>query len=377
MPWRMAACRIGSSRSTLKVLPLGWTVTVKGIGNREPRRGGASPRLGPRFCPLAAAPPEGPRRRRLAAAVTDRPTRFKRPVLLIVGCGDIGLRVVRLLAGRWRVLALTSSAARVGELRAAGALPLRGDLDQPASLARLAGLADAVLHLAPPPATGAGDPRTRHLAAALARSPRLRRLVYGSTSGVYGDRAGALTDESAPARPATERARRRVDAEKRLRHFGRASGVAVTLLRIPGIYALDRAGGDPRERVARGTPVLAAGDDVHTSHIHADDLARACVAALHRGRPQRAVNVADDSDLKMGDYFDLVADRFAMARPPRLARDAAAAVLSPVQMSFLGESRRLVNTRLKQELRLRAALPTVAAGLRPARARRASDNRPR
>src|SRR6187455_1672699 len=210
MPWRMAACRIGSSRSTLKVLPLGWTVTVKGIGNREPRRGGASPRLGPRFCPLAGRAlrwPSAPRR--LAAAVTDRPTRFKRPVLLIVGCGDIGLRVVRLLAGRWRVLALTSSAARVAELRTAGALPLRGDLDQPASLARLAGLADAVLHLAPPPATGAGDPRTRHLAAALARSPRLRRLVYGSTSGVYGDRAGARTHETAPPRPATERARRR------------------------------------------------------------------------------------------------------------------------------------------------------------------------
>ena len=152
----------------------------------------------------------------------------------------------------------------------------------------------------------------------------------------------------------------------------------VTLLRIPGIYALDRAGGDPRERVARGTPVLAAADDVYTSHIHADDLARACVAALHRGRPQRAVNVADDSDLKMGDYFDLVADRFGLARPPRLARDDAAAVLSPLQMSFLGESRRLVNARL-EEASCACVLryPTVADGPGPAPARRASDNRPR
>jgi nucleoside-diphosphate-sugar epimerase len=313
----------------------------------------------------------------LLPAVTDRPTRFKRPVLLIVGCGDVGLRVVRLLAGRWRVLALTSSAARVSELRAAGALPLRGDLDRPASLARLAGLADAVIHLAPPPPTGTRDPRTRDLVAALARSPRVRRLVYGSTSGVYGDRGGALTDETAPLRPATERARRRVDAEHRLRHFGRAHGVAVTLLRIPGIYALDREGGDPRERVARGTPVLASGDDVHTSHIHGDDLARACVAALHRGRPQRVVNVADDSDLHMGDYFDLVADRFAMARPPRLSRAAATAVLSPVQMSFLGESRRLVNARLKNELRVVLRYPTVREGLEVTRTERASDNRAR
>ncbi len=284
-------------------------------------------------------------------------------MLLIVGCGDVGVRVARLVAGRWRVLALTSSAGRTGELRAAGIRPLRGDLDDAASLARLAGLADAVLHLAPPPGAGAADPRTRRLLTALARSPRLRRLVYGSTTGVYGDRGGALTDETAPLAPATDRARRRVDAETRLRHFGRAAHVAVTLLRIPGIYALDRPGGDPRERLARGAPVLAAGDDVHTSHIHADDLARACVAALHRGRPQRAVNVADDTALKMGDYFDLVADRFGLARPRRLARADAVAVLSPLQMSFLGESRRVANLRLKGELRLVLRHPTVAEGL--------------
>ena len=284
-------------------------------------------------------------------------------MLLIVGCGDIGLRVARLVATRWRVLALTSSPGRVAALRAAGIRPLRGDLDDPASLARLAGLADAVLHLAPPAAVGASDLRTAHLVAALARSQRLRRIVYASTTGVYGDRGGARTSETAPARPATERARRRLDAEDRLRRFGRARSALVSVLRVPGIYALDRAGGDPRERVARGTPVLAAADDVYTGHIHADDLARACVAALHRGRPQRVVNVVDDSDLRMGDYFDFVADRFGLARPPRLARADAAMQLSPLQMSFLAESRRLVNTRLKRELRLVLRHPSVADGL--------------
>ena len=300
---------------------------------------------------------------------TDHPRRFLRPTLLIVGCGDVGLRVARLLRGRWRLLALSSTPARRDALRAAGIVPLGGDLDRPETLARLAGLADAVLHLAPPAAIGAEDRRTARLVAALARSPRLRRLVYGSTSGVYGDCGGERVVETRPPAPATDRACRRVDAEERLRAFGRAAGVTVTVLRIPGIYALDRTGGDPRERLGRGMPVLATADDVYTSHIHADDLARACVAALHRGRPQRAVNVADDSDLKMGDYFDLVADRFAMARPPRLARAAAAAVLSPMQMSFLGESRRLVNARLKDELRLVLRYPTVAAGLAPAAAR--------
>jgi nucleoside-diphosphate-sugar epimerase len=284
-------------------------------------------------------------------------------VLLIVGCGDVGLRVARLLAGRWRVLALTSSPARIDPLRAAGIRPLRGDLDDAGSLARLAGLADAVLHLAPPPASGATDPRTRHLVAALARSPRLSRIVYGSTSGVYGDRRGALTDETAPLRPATDRARRRVDAEARLRHFGRAGGVALTVLRIPGIYALDRPGGDPRERVVRGTPVLAAGDDVHTSHIHADDLARACVAALHRGAPQRVLHVCDDTDLRMGDYFDLAADLCGVARPRRVSIEQARVELSSMQLSFMGESRRMSNLRLKRELRLRLRYPTASQGL--------------
>jgi nucleoside-diphosphate-sugar epimerase len=284
-------------------------------------------------------------------------------VLLIIGCGDVGLRVARLVAGRWRVLALTSSAARIAALRAAGIVPLLGDLDRPATLARLADLADVVLHLAPPAGEGGGDRRTAHLVAALARSTRLARLVYGSTSGVYGDCGGARVAETRALAPATPRARRRADAEAHLRAFGRRSGVAVTILRIPGIYALDRAGGDPRERLARGSPVLATAEDVFTSHIHADDLARACVAALRRGGRQRAVNVADDSVLRMGDYFDLVADRFALARPARVTRREAATLLSPLQLSFLDESRRLVNTRLKRELGVVLRYPTVADGL--------------
>jgi nucleoside-diphosphate-sugar epimerase len=288
---------------------------------------------------------------------------FKRPTLLIVGCGDVGLRVVRLLRERWRLIALTSSAARVAALRAAGVQPLLGNLDDPATLARLAGLADAVLHLAPPPLQGATDPRTANLLRALALKGRVRRIVYGSTSGVYGDCGGALIDETRSVNPATDRARRRVDAERRLRWYGRAFAARVALLRIPGIYASDRAGGHPRERLARGTPVLAPEVDVYTNHIHADDLARACVAALHRGLPQRVLHVCDDTQLKMGDYFDLAADLCAMPRPRRIGLEQARAELSPMQLSFMGESRRLSNRRLKRELRLRLRYPTASQGL--------------
>jgi nucleoside-diphosphate-sugar epimerase len=292
------------------------------------------------------------------------PTRRSRmPALLIVGCGDVGLRVLNLLRGRWRVLALTSSPSRREALRHAGARPLLGNLDDADTLGRLGGLADMVLHLAPPPASGDSDSRTRHLLQALARGGRVRRIVYASTSGVYGDCAGARFDETRALRPGTARARRRVDAEAQLRAFGRRAGVAVSLLRIPGIYASDRDGGHPRERLQRGTPLLRAEDDVYTNHIHADDLARACVAALHHALPQRAVHVCDDTELRMGDYFDLAADLCGVPRAPRISRNEAAAQLSPMQLSFMSESRRLDNLRLKRELKLRLRFRTVAEGL--------------
>ena len=287
--------------------------------------------------------------------------RLRRPVLLIVGCGDIGLRVLRLLVGRWRVLALTSSTERLPLLRNAGAVPLLGDLDDAASLARLAGLADAVLHLAPPAADGATDRRTAHLLAALSRSARLRCLVYASTSGVYGDAAGSQFDETRSVAPATARAQRRVDAEQRVRRHGRLHAVRVCILRVPGIYGLDRPGGDPRERLRRGTPLLTAEDDVYTNHVHADDLARACVAALLRGKPQRVYHASDDAQTTMGEHFDAVADAFGLQRAPRLSRSEAALQLSPLQMSFLSESRRLTNRRLRCELRVRLRYPTPAA----------------
>ena len=155
---------------------------------------------------------------------------------------------------------------------------------------------------------------------------------------------------------------RRANAEAAMRHLGRA-GVRVSILRVPGIYAPDREGGTPEARLRRATPVLAAPDDVYTNHIHADDLARACLAALWRGRPQRTYNVADDSQLKMGDYFDLAADLYGLPRPPRVPRSLAQEQLPLSLLSFMGESRRLVTTRMTRELRLCLRYPTVREGL--------------
>lgn len=298
------------------------------------------------------------------------PSRFRRERVLVVGCGDVGLRAAALLRGRVRLLALTSSPQRVQALRERGITPLLGDLDRPATLARLAGLGTRVLHLAPPPSTEDQPEWWRDLrTAALLRALRTRglpaALVYASTSGVYGDCGGQKVGETRPIAPRTPRSQRRADAERAVRHFGRATASRASILRVPGIYAPDREGGTPRERLLRGTPVLQADDDVYTNHIHADDLARAAVAALWRGAAQRVYNVNDDSELKMGDYFDLAAALYGLPRPPRVPRSTAQDQLPLVLLSFMSESRRMDNARLKRELRLRLRHPTVHSGLRP------------
>ena len=328
--------------------------------------------------------------------------------LLIVGCGDVVRRALPWLIKRARVLAVVRDAARAAELRALGVTPIRADLDDAASLRRIASLADWVIHSAPPPDTGTTDPRTKRLMAALRRPrpadahsaetlgsvslswalrhPQRRpapRFCYISTSGVYGDCHGAWVPETRPTEPATARGKRRVDAEERVRSLAkrprRASFVVhraaarlnrrpahrVSILRAPGIYAADRL---PLERLRRGDPVLRAVDDVFTNHIHAEDLAVLTLRALLFGRGGRVFNAADDSQIKMGDYFELVADAFNLPRPPRLARAEAALRLSPMTLSFMSESRRLDNTRIKRELKMRLRYPSVAEGLSEAAA---------
>jgi len=287
--------------------------------------------------------------------------------ILIVGCGDVGLRVARLIGGRARLFALSHSPERYATLRAAGVTPIAGDLDDRASLKRLAGLADVVLHFAPPPGEGETDPRTRRLLAAFSCRPHASRpaphvsLIYISTSGVYGDCAGAVVAETRPARPNNSRAKRRADAESHLRAWGRR-GHHVAILRAPGIYAQDRM---PADRVRKGLPAIFAEDDAYTNHIHAEDLARLALAALFRGKPNRLYNAVDDSGLKMGDWFDVVADHLDLPRPPRLPRQEVIAAVTPAMRTFLTESRRLSNVRAKRELGFRLKYPTVRQGLRP------------
>ncbi len=291
------------------------------------------------------------------AQIKKPAARFGKPRLLILGCGDVGMRLLPLLRGRFRVVAVTSQPSRCAELRAAGALPIVADLDQPLSLARLAPLAHIVVHLVPPQSQGVEDRRTRNLTAIL---PDHATLVYISTSGVYGDCGGELIDEIRTVHPENARAKRRVDAENVLRAWARRSASRLAILRVPGIYAADRL---PIERLQKATPALRLEDDVYTNHIHADDLARIIALALYRAQPCRVYHAVDNTEMKMGEYFDAVADACRLPHPPRLARNALEKVVSPMLLSFMSESRRLSNQRIKAELGIMLRYPTVQYAL--------------
>lgn len=277
--------------------------------------------------------------------------------LLIVGCGDVALRAIPLLTRRYRVFALVRNPAYCNSLRALGVLPILGDLAGRASLSRIIGIADTVLHFAPPPNVGTRDTHTHNLLSALSQGALPRRLVYISTSGVYGDCKGAWVSETHTLNSTSPRSQRRVDAEQQIRDWARRNRVNASILRVPGIYAADRL---PISRLQQGTPGIIASDDSYTNHIHADDLARISAAALRYGKSCRVYHASDDSHLKMGEYFDLVADAYKLPRVPRISRAEAQKVLSEVLLSFMNESRRLTNQRMKRELKVRLRYPAVA-----------------
>jgi len=286
---------------------------------------------------------------------------FGKPRILIVGCGDIGLRVAKQLCRNYRVFALTSQQSRFPELRGLGITPILGDLDKPETLWRLSGLAETVIHLAPPQNIGHRDSRTRNLTRILAQGPAsVSRIIYVSTTGVYGDHKGGRVSEITPVNPQSERAKRRVDAERVLRLWGPAQGVAVTILRVPGIYAANRL---PVERLQARTPALISDEDAYSNHIQSDDLARLVCAAVYHGKPQRVINACDGGETKMGDYFDEVADAFGLERPARMPAAELQKIASPMLWSFMRESRRVTNTRLP-ELKTPLRYPSVAAFLK-------------
>jgi nucleoside-diphosphate-sugar epimerase len=291
--------------------------------------------------------------------------------VLIIGYGDVAQRWAKAFA---RHAALSSSRHRhswcalvrrpeaAAAVRQAGGVPIYGDLEDFRKLRRIAGVADTVYYLAPPPNTGVDDPRLRRALAAL-RS--VKRFVYVSTTGVYGDCGGDWVSEARPVNAQSPRAKRRVAAERLVLAWQRRQRLRASRLRVPGIYANDRL---PVERIRAGTAALRDTEDGYSNHIHAEDLARIVWLAGFRAAPARAYNTIDAAQLKMGQWFDLVADHFALPRPPRASAAEIQARVTPELWSFMRESRRLSNARMLHELRVRLRYPTPDAALRERKA---------
>jgi nucleoside-diphosphate-sugar epimerase len=279
--------------------------------------------------------------------------------VLIVGCGDIGRRVASLCAPT-AVTGVVRSRESASRLEAAGIAPRVLDLDAPSGLETLNASGSQLYYFAPPPPHGDTDPRVASLCALLRDDNRPQKVVYLSTSAVYGHCEGRWIDETAPPAPGTARGRRRMDAEQRWRRWGDEQHVPVVILRVPGIYGPGRM---PIDRLKRGLPVLSEEESPFTNRIHADDLARVCLAAMQRGRAGEVYNVADGHPTTMAAYFNQIADRLDLPRPPVVDRQTAERVLSPSMLSFLSESKRLVNRKMLDELGVRLRYPDLDQGL--------------
>ena len=285
--------------------------------------------------------------------------------VLIVGCGGIGRRVAaRLPASRFNVTGIVRSGESVEALAKAGVRAVCIDLDRPDPgmehyLEQDCRDSD-IFYFAPPPPAGEKDLRMQAFLGVLSGKTGVRRIVYISTSAVYGDCHGAWITESQPLNPTTPRGQRRQDAEQQLRDWCRTHAVQWVILRVPGIYGPGKL---PLARLRKGTPVLREADAPYTNRIHADDLAAICVAAMHSSIANTVYNVSDGHPGNMTDYFFRVADAAGLPRPPEVSREEAQTTLSVGMLSFLQDSRRMDNGKLLHELGIQLQYPNLDAGL--------------
>jgi len=281
--------------------------------------------------------------------------------VLIIGCGDIGERVARLERSEGRAVAgLVRSEKSARRLRAAGIQPITVDLDIPASLHNLPVKDAVVYYFAPPPDTGAIDPRMETFVSVLTPPHLPKRIVLISTTGVYGDCHGEWVTEDRPPNPQADRARRRLAAETTLQRWSKTSGAPIVILRVPGIYG---PGYLPEERLRSGEPVLREDESPFSNRIHADDLARICIAAARHDHPGVLYNVSDGHPTTMTDFFYRVADVLGIPRPPAITMEEARRRLGEGMLSYLTESKRIDSRRMREELGVELMYPDLTAGL--------------
>ncbi len=278
----------------------------------------------------------------------------------IIGCGDIGESVVKiLLAKKCGVNLLVRSSARREYLEKYGVDISQIDLDRE-DMSQLKTAAKRVIWLAPPPQSGCREPRVQRWLQSLNHGALPEKIVYISTSGVYGDCGGAWVDESRPVNPQADRSKRRVDAERQIEAWCQQHQVPYVILRVAGIYGEGRW---PLARIKRGDPVVAPQEAAFSNRIHQDDLAQACVAALLRDGAQGIINVSDGQPSTMSDYFQQIAKAFCLPELQEITLSEALQQLSPAMLSYVTESRRIDNRKMVKLLALKLKYPTLEDAL--------------
>jgi len=290
--------------------------------------------------------------------IKDKP--FKH--ILIIGCGDIGIRVAKI----WKkasksVFAVARSESSIDSFRQQHIHACQADLDNVDSLKSLPSKQALLYYFAPPPATGQKDTRMTHFLDNVDEKHLPAHIIYISTSGVYGDQRGEVINEETPANPQVDRAKRRYDAEQQLRQWGINNSVDITILRVGGIYGPGRL---PLKRLQDKVPMLHEHLSPQTNRIHADDLAQICVAAAIKDTAGEIYNVSDGTNSNMTEYFNTIADFCDLERPPLVDWDEAEKTISPGMLSYLRESRKMDNSKMINELEIELIYPTLKDGLK-------------
>jgi nucleoside-diphosphate-sugar epimerase len=289
---------------------------------------------------------------------------------LIIGCGDLGRRVAALLNTQGiSVAGLVRSEESREQLANLNISALAGNLDLPEDIQPLPLASTTVFYFAPPPGGGIIDTRARNFCQLVTDKALPEKIVYLSTSGVYGDCGDKIVTESTPPAPGTARGKRRLDAEDAFRSLATTAGIPLVILRVTGIYGEGKL---PYSQLQAGLPVLRDDESCITNRIHIDDLARICIAAAEQGEDGDTFNVSDGNPTTMTHYFNAVADALGLSRPPQVTREEALKVMTPLMLSYFSESRRMDNHKMLDKLGVKLLYPTLEDGLRASVSRQVS-----
>jgi nucleoside-diphosphate-sugar epimerase len=276
--------------------------------------------------------------------------RFRQTRITIAGCGQVGQTLLQHFKqvhfnATYRPSPL--AAERKQNFRELGAKPIKANIQNRIDLKRLATLGGRVIWMAPP-RTDTLDTSLK-LLQMFCSLRRARyglskpRITYVSTTGVYGNVDGRWIDELTARNAQSERAKRRISDENQLFEGSKKGWADVHVLRAPGIYGAERL---PLDRLKNRQPAIEAQDDSWSNHIHELDLGRLAFWSQMKSGCREVINACDQTPMKMGDYFDQVADAFGLERPPRLPRDRVREVVSPMMWSFMQESRKIRSIRM-------------------------------